>query len=102
MPDLKDGIPNDKQVSSLLGKPAKWYSQDKKQIAPKKEVAKALTLDDVEAIRQSAYDDGFNEGNEAGFAQGLASSVAKLISWYSTLSSNFSSGQCKRAIKLSH
>ena len=71
MPDLKDGIPNDKQVSSLLGKPAKWYSQDKKQIAPKKEVAKALTLDDVEAIRQSAYDDGFNEGNEAGFAQGL-------------------------------
>ncbi len=71
IPDLKDDSQGTKQVSSLLGNPAKWYTQDKKQSSPKKEAKKALTLDDVEEIRQSAYDDGFNEGNEAGFAQGL-------------------------------
>ncbi|MCK5817841.1 MAG: flagellar assembly protein FliH [Psychromonas sp.] len=71
IPDLIDDIDCDTQVSSLFGNPAKWYTQDNNKSSPKKDLAKPLSLNDVEAIRQSAYDDGFNEGKEAGFAQGL-------------------------------
>ena len=62
------------ETSSLFGKPASWYSQEKTPTKEKKENAlKPLTLDDIEAIRQSAYDDGFSEGKEAGFKEGLES-----------------------------
>lgn len=74
-PPKKWGLPDlegdQSQASSLFGRPATWYSQEKKEKPEKNKSISPLTLDDIEAIRLSAYEDGFNEGNEAGFAQGL-------------------------------
>lgn len=62
------------QENSLFGKPAAWYNNKNKEVEEQEEVEeqpKPLTLDDIEAIRQSAYEDGFNEGKEAGYAKGV-------------------------------
>lgn len=72
LPTLDAKVKN--EAPSLFGKPASWYSQEKPPMTEKKEsTLKPLTLDDIEAIRQSAYDDGFSEGKDAGFKEGLES-----------------------------
>jgi len=81
IPDLIESEEEVVQGSSLLGKPATWYNQDKKEHVDEEENAleegeeeaspQPLTLDDIEAIRQSAYEDGFSEGKEAGHAKGV-------------------------------
>lgn len=73
---LPELIKSDKDVArevSLFGRPATWYNKDNKEIEETdvEEQAQPLTIDDIEAIRQSAYDDGFNEGKEAGHKKGL-------------------------------
>lgn len=61
--------------TTLFGKPASWYHSEKvsddASVGDAEDSPQPLTLDDIESIRQSAYDDGFKEGKEAGFVQGL-------------------------------
>lgn len=73
LPDISTEEADKLEGTSLFGKPASWYSSDNEEdIEDSTEEAPVpLTLDDIEAIRQSAYDDGFKEGKEAGFEQGL-------------------------------
>jgi len=81
IPDLTGNDEAIVQESSLLGKPASWYKRGKNDSAEEgseniveaeeEDSPQPLTLDDIEAIRQSAYEDGFNEGKEAGHLKGL-------------------------------
>jgi len=73
LPDIEESVPNESQGTTLFGKPADWYRSDKQvsEEPPAEEVPQPLTLDDIEMIRQTAYDDGFKEGREAGLIQGL-------------------------------
>ncbi|WP_369433731.1 flagellar assembly protein FliH [Psychromonas sp. MME1] len=63
---------DDADEVSLFGKPAAWYSHEK--ISEEEEALEdeptPLTLEDIEAIRLSAYEDGFKEGKEAGYSAG--------------------------------
>jgi len=72
LPDFEaeETLPDDE--IDLFGRPANWYrSQQEEEPAPVKDEPKPLTLEDIESIRASAYEDGFNEGKEAGMAKGL-------------------------------
>ena len=68
--------PNTEPESNALGYAANWY-QASQEPAPVDEESEPepeqqpLTLEEIEAVRQAAYEDGFAEGREAGFAQGL-------------------------------
>ncbi|PKF62945.1 polar flagellar assembly protein, FliH [Psychromonas sp. psych-6C06] len=59
--------------NTIFGKPATWYNSRKEptEEVEMEEEPTPLTLDDIEAIRQSAYEDGFNEGKQAGHLEGL-------------------------------
>ena len=73
IPELDASQKNENEETTLFGQPASWYSREpeveEEEVA--EEAPQPLTLDDIEAIRQSAYEDGFKEGKEAGFTQGL-------------------------------
>ncbi len=56
--------------TNALGMAADWY-QTEPEPEPEEEEHIPLTLKEIEAVRQSAYEDGFNEGKENGFNQGL-------------------------------
>lgn len=73
IPDIDKSEAADAQEKTLFGKPADWYRSEKPVVEeePEEEAPQPLTLDDIEMIRQSAYDDGFQEGKDAGFSQGL-------------------------------
>ena len=73
IPDLGESSESMAQENTLFGKPATWYNnQDKAQEeVTSEEQPKPLTLDDIEAIRQSAYEDGFQEGKDEGFSKGV-------------------------------
>lgn len=73
LPDIKKPVASEPQEKTLFGKPADWYHSEKQvtEEPPAEEAPQPLTLDDIEMIRQSAYDDGFQEGKDAGFTQGL-------------------------------
>ena len=73
IPDLSEDVQESSEENSLFGKPATWYTNRSKEVEEieVEEQPKPLTLDDIEAIRQSAYEDGFNEGKEAGHVKGL-------------------------------
>lgn len=60
--------------SNALGYSAGWYQSEQAPVEPETEVEpeqQPLTLEEIEAVRQAAYEDGFAEGKEAGLAQGL-------------------------------
>lgn len=79
IPDLNSSAENSDEEESLFGKPATWYKKQEKPVEEEEveEQLTPLTLDDIETIRQSAYEDGFKEGKEAGFAQGLEEGKAE-------------------------
>jgi flagellar assembly protein FliH len=63
---------DDDPATDIFGKPANWYNSKYQEPAePEEEEPQPLTLEDIEAIRVSAYEDGFNEGKEAGFIKGV-------------------------------
>ena len=72
LPDFEaEETPQEDEID-LFGRPANWYrSQQEEEPTPVKDEPKPLTLEDIESIRASAYEDGFNEGKEAGMAKGL-------------------------------
>ena len=72
IPDFEEGSSIDENETDLFGRPASWYQDTPdEEIVIKEEGPTPLTLEDIEAIRASAYEDGFNEGKEAGFNKGL-------------------------------
>lgn len=72
LPNFDDNSETVTEERDLFGKPANWYSEKKQLVTePQEESPQPLTLEDIEAIRASAYEDGFNEGKEAGLAKGL-------------------------------
>lgn len=68
----------DPNETNALGMKANWYEEGRKNLdfakeehSPKEEQqVPSITLEELEAIRKSAYDDGFAEGKEQGFASG--------------------------------
>lgn len=73
IPELSESNQATVEENTLFGKPAAWYNNKDKAVeeVEVEDQPKPLTLDDIEAIRQAAYEDGFVEGKDAGFAQGL-------------------------------
>ena len=72
LPDFEQPKDTEETSADLFGKPANWYnSKYQEESIPEEEEPQPLTLDDIEAIRISAYEDGFNEGKEAGFIKGV-------------------------------
>jgi flagellar assembly protein FliH len=60
--------------SNALGYAAGWYQQEQPTVEPEDNAEpeqQPLTLEEIEAVRQAAYEDGFAEGRELGLAQGL-------------------------------
>lgn len=71
-PLMDSELPSD-DTTNALGYQANWY-QKQEEVPAVEEVEpeqQPLTLEEIEAVRQAAYEDGFNEGREAGFANGL-------------------------------
>ncbi|MGU5593352.1 flagellar assembly protein FliH [Aeromonas sanarellii] len=61
--------------TNALGLAPDWYRQEQAPElppdAPVEEPAPSITAEEVEAIRQAAWEEGMREGREAGFAKGL-------------------------------
>lgn len=79
IPDLDESKEEEVSDKTLFGKPASWYRHEEtvEEDDVVEDEPKPLTLDDIEAIRQSAYEDGFQEGKEAGLAKGLEEGTAE-------------------------
>ena len=72
LPDFEERKSTEEAGTDIFGKPANWYnSKYQEELEPEEEEPQPLTLEDIEAIRISAYEDGFNEGKEAGFIKGV-------------------------------
>lgn len=72
LPEFEENTATQNMESDLFGRTANWYHSDPEDIAEEMlEQPKPLTLDDIESIRASAYEDGFAEGKETGFQQGV-------------------------------
>ena len=72
LPNIEERSDGDSAETDLFGKPANWYnSKYQESIEPEEPEPQPLTLEDIEAIRVSAYEDGFNEGKEAGLLKGI-------------------------------
>jgi len=64
-----------KNQTNAFGRKADWQFEP-----PEEEVViEPLTAEDIEAIRQAAHEEGFNQGKEEGFAKGYEEGTAKGI-----------------------
>lgn len=80
IPEIDESDAEPVEDNTLFGKPPSWYRDDvKHEEEDVEDSPKPLTLDDIEEIRQSAYEDGFKEGKEAGFSQGIEEGTAQGI-----------------------
>lgn len=80
IPEIDESDTESVEDNTLFGKPPSWYRDDVKHEEEEVEdLPKPLTLDDIEEIRQSAYEDGFKEGKEAGFSRGVEEGTAQGI-----------------------
>ncbi|QXC37626.1 flagellar assembly protein FliH [Aeromonas jandaei] len=59
--------------TNALGLAPDWYQQEEEVIEPEpeQEPTPSITAEELEAIRQAAWEEGMAEGREAGFAKGL-------------------------------
>lgn len=72
LPDFEDQNPAENMENNLFGKPANWYNSPQQEVVEDEaDKPQPLTLEDIEVIRSSAYEDGFNEGKEAGLVKGI-------------------------------
>lgn len=72
LPNFEEDQSEEEPGIDLFGKPANWYnSQYKEETEPEEDKPQPLTIEDIEGIRVSAYEDGFNEGKEAGVLKGV-------------------------------
>ncbi|MGL4249914.1 MAG: flagellar assembly protein FliH [Aeromonas sp.] len=59
--------------TNALGLAPDWYQQEEEMPEPEpaREPSPSITAEELEAIRQAAWEEGMAEGREAGFAKGL-------------------------------
>lgn len=59
--------------TNALGLSPDWYQQEEEVVEPEpeQEPTPGITAEELEAIRQAAWEEGMAEGREAGFAKGL-------------------------------
>ncbi|KXO14209.1 Flagellar assembly protein FliH [Moritella sp. JT01] len=67
--------------TNALGMKSDWYEG---KLAPGEQVEEVepqpMTAEELDAIRQAAYDDGYNEGKEQGYQDGFTSGTAEGLS----------------------
>ncbi|MCU4674716.1 flagellar assembly protein FliH [Catenovulum sp. 2E275] len=72
IPDMDaDAHKRDENYTNALGKKYNWVYEPPEADEEAEEI-KPLTIEDVEAIRQAAYEEGFAEGKAEGFEKGEA------------------------------
>ena len=70
IPVVKDEATQvDENYTNAIGKKKGWVYEEPE---PEPEPPKPPTIEEIEAIRQAAYEEGFNEGKAEGFAKGEA------------------------------
>lgn len=80
LPDVEDGRLRSSKKTSAMGHSVDWYYQQRQQElqqAQEEEELKPLTAEDIEAIRQSAYDEGLLQGHEEGYEKGHGEGLEK-------------------------
>ncbi|NQZ38958.1 MAG: flagellar assembly protein FliH [Moritella sp.] len=66
--------------TNALGMKHDWY-EGKRTDEPAEEIdPQPMTAEELDAIRQAAYEDGYNEGKEQGYQDGLASGTTEGLS----------------------
>lgn len=68
LPSVEQVIPEDQQKTNALGKKPTWRYEPPEEV---EEEVQPLTAEEIEEIRQAAYQEGFNQGKEEGFSAGF-------------------------------
>ncbi|GLX77621.1 flagellar assembly protein FliH [Thalassotalea insulae] len=68
LPSVEQEIDESDVATNALGKKPTWRYEPPEEV---EEEIVPLTADEIEQIRQAAYDEGFNQGKEEGFATGF-------------------------------
>lgn len=69
LPDF--GSKPHKSGTDLFNRPYQWYQEEEVGSAEVEEEVQPLTIEDIESIRQAAYEEGLTEGRKHGFEQGI-------------------------------
>lgn len=69
LPSVETPVDETSEKTNALGKKPTWHYEPPEEI--EEEIA-PLTAEEIEQIRQAAYEEGFNQGKEEGFATGFA------------------------------
>ncbi len=69
LPDVKATSDEDDGKTNAFGKPRSWRYEPPEETEIAEPVP--LTAEEIEEIRQAAFDEGFNHGKEEGFAKGF-------------------------------
>jgi flagellar assembly protein FliH len=68
LPTIESGNTSKDETTNAMGRKATWRFEPPE--APVEEEIVPLTAEDIENIRQAAFDEGFNQGKEEGFTKG--------------------------------
>lgn len=68
LPDVTEEIIIENEKTNAFGKKSTWVYEPPEEEQP---VLAPLTADEIEAIRQAAHEEGFNQGKEEGFNAGF-------------------------------
>ncbi len=68
LPSVEKAIDEEDLTTNALGKKPTWRYQPPEDV---EEEIVPLTAEEIEQIRQAAYEEGFNQGKEEGFASGF-------------------------------
>jgi len=68
LPSVELPIDEDSTKTNALGRKPTWKYEPPEEV---EEEIQPLTADEIEEIRQAAYEEGFNQGKEEGFATGF-------------------------------
>ena len=75
IPDVGNDLTDDElQQTNAMGKPRNWRYEPPEEPEPEPE---PLTAEQIEEIRQAAFEEGFNQGKEEGFSKGYEEGKAQ-------------------------
>jgi flagellar assembly protein FliH len=69
LPDVKPTSDDDDEKTNAFGKSRRWHYEPPEETEIAEPVP--LTAEEIEDIRQAAFEEGFNQGKEDGFAKGF-------------------------------
>ncbi|RKF19482.1 flagellar assembly protein FliH [Alginatibacterium sediminis] len=71
LPEFDDNLDSEAAAqTNALNMRADWFEKEDETLEPEEPEYVPMTIEELEALRQSAYDDGFAEGREAGIEKG--------------------------------